>query len=211
MGAPLLVGFIASTLLADPFLSVAEHYNPDLWELSFHEKVNLNHLTYPGLNPCLGISPVARLTQAMRHGKLGRCGIRSCGSGCTADSQSCMPPRSPQSMCSAIWHAAAGRSQGGAPPRATLAHGCCHRPHAPLGGWRAAGAPHMLALAQLPSCQPLLKWHLASGVTCSLPAAACMATSSAALAAHLRPWQTRCDTSGAGHSTDPDPKALSEL
>ena len=33
------MGFISSALLADPFLSVAEHYNPDLWELSFHDKV----------------------------------------------------------------------------------------------------------------------------------------------------------------------------
>ena len=39
MGVPLLMGFVASALLADPFLSVAEHYNPNLWELSFHDKV----------------------------------------------------------------------------------------------------------------------------------------------------------------------------
>ena len=71
MGAPLLVGFIASTLLADPFLSVAEHYNPDLWELSFHEKVTLNCTTYPELGSCLGSGPVARSTQAMRHGESG--------------------------------------------------------------------------------------------------------------------------------------------
>ena len=40
VGVPLLVGFVASALLADPFLSVAEHYNPQLWELSFHDKAS---------------------------------------------------------------------------------------------------------------------------------------------------------------------------
>ena len=45
VGVPILMGFIGSALLADPFLSVAEHYNPDLWELSFHDKVCPAHTT----------------------------------------------------------------------------------------------------------------------------------------------------------------------